>query len=59
MKAYIVAALLVSTFLTSFVNTGQLSSVDYDTEFLEINNSECGPKTFSNNVKKLSRRSQI
>ena len=56
MKAYVVAALLVSTFLTSFVDTGHFSSVDYDTEFLKTNNSECGPKTFSNNVKKAFQK---
>ena len=50
MKAYVVAALLISTFLTSFVDTGHFSSVDYDTEFVKTNNSECCPKTFSNNV---------
>ena len=56
MKAYIVAALLVSTFLMSFVDTGQYPSVDDDTEFIETNDSECGPKTFSNNIKRAFQK---
>ena len=38
---------------------GQLSSVDYDTEFLEVNNSECGPGTFTNNVKKAFQKGKF
>ena len=56
MKAYIVVALLVSTFLMSFVDTGQYPSVDDDTEFIETNDSECGPKTFSNNIKRAFQK---
>ena len=51
MKAYIVAVLLVSTVLMSFTDAGQFSSTDDGADFIGINDSECGPKTFSANVR--------
>ena len=51
MKAYIVAVLLVSTVLRSFTDAGQFSSTDDGADFIGINDSECGPKTFSANVR--------
>ena len=50
MKAYIVAILLIGTILMSFVDTEFDSSSNSRTE-ISIDDSYCGPQTFSPNVK--------
>ena len=50
MKAYIVATLLISTILLSFVDTEVDSASDPITESY-VDYSSCGPQTFSSNVK--------
>jgi len=50
MKAYIVATLLISTILLSFVDTSFDSASNSTTERY-VDYSPCGPQTFSSNVK--------
>ena len=57
MKAYFVALLLLSTIGISFVDTSSSIEIpELSNSESEMNNSECGSSTFSNNVKSSFRR---